>query len=337
MGGGVCGAIFNAAGVDRLQNACDALAPIKTGEAVITQGFNLPAKYIIHTAGPVYRGGSQGEETLLQEKRLAVLQWNMKAGGFLRRKAKFLSAFALTLLLVSLCACTDGRMPEAFSPPPTQPMQTEHSSESPDDTQLPLQQSEDSSDSQASVTPSGEVIVTFDYVKQSGSASNQYAIWVEDMDGNYINTLYATKWTAGGGFNSRPDSIASWVEKSGIASMSDYYVDAISGATPKASGSQSYTWNLKDINGDAVLPGEYKVFVEGTLRWKNYVLYTAVVTIGDVPEAVEADAEFVYEASDRQAALTSDSPENAMIGAVTVSFVPSANNSSPKRAIIVIG
>ena len=250
----------------------------------------------------------------------------VKAGDFLKRKYRFLSVVALTLLLFSLCACTNSRQNETSSQPPTPSPQTEHSSESPDDTQLPLQQSEDSSDSQAPVTPSGEVIVAFDYNKQSGSASNQYAIWVEDMDGNYINTLYATKWTADGGFNSRPDSIALWVEKSGIASMPDYYVDAISGATPKASGSQSYTWNLKNINGDAVLPGEYKVFVEGTLRWKNYVLYTAVVTIGDVPEAVEADAEFIYEASDRQAALTSDSPENAMIGAVTVSFIPYANN-----------
>jgi O-acetyl-ADP-ribose deacetylase (regulator of RNase III) len=66
MGGGVCGAIFNAAGAGKLQNACDTLAPIKTGEAVITQGFNLPAKYIIHSAGPVYRDGEHGEETLLR-------------------------------------------------------------------------------------------------------------------------------------------------------------------------------------------------------------------------------------------------------------------------------
>jgi len=54
MGGGVCGAIFRAAGPAVLQAACDKLAPIKTGEAVITPGFALPAKYIIHTAGPVY-------------------------------------------------------------------------------------------------------------------------------------------------------------------------------------------------------------------------------------------------------------------------------------------
>jgi O-acetyl-ADP-ribose deacetylase (regulator of RNase III) len=53
MGGGVCGAIFKAAGAGKLQAACDALAPIKTGDAIITPGFDLPAKYIIHTAGPV--------------------------------------------------------------------------------------------------------------------------------------------------------------------------------------------------------------------------------------------------------------------------------------------
>ncbi len=66
MGGGVCGAIFSAAGADSLQAACENLGPIKTGEAVITNGFKLPAKYIIHAAGPVYRDGKHGEEALLR-------------------------------------------------------------------------------------------------------------------------------------------------------------------------------------------------------------------------------------------------------------------------------
>ena len=52
MGGGVCGAIFKAAGKNELQSVCDKLAPIETGQAVITSAFNLPAEYIIHTAGP---------------------------------------------------------------------------------------------------------------------------------------------------------------------------------------------------------------------------------------------------------------------------------------------
>lgn len=54
MGGGACGAIFHAAGARELQAACDKLAPIQTGEAAITPGFALPAKYVIHAAGPVY-------------------------------------------------------------------------------------------------------------------------------------------------------------------------------------------------------------------------------------------------------------------------------------------
>lgn len=55
MGGGVCGAIFHAAGAAELQAACNKVAPIKTGGAAITPGFALKAKYVIHAAGPVYR------------------------------------------------------------------------------------------------------------------------------------------------------------------------------------------------------------------------------------------------------------------------------------------
>jgi O-acetyl-ADP-ribose deacetylase (regulator of RNase III) len=79
MGGGVCGAIFMAAGVRELQAACDKLAPIKTGEAVITPGFNLPAKYVIHAAGPIFhlQDRAQSEKLLwsayTNALRLAVI------------------------------------------------------------------------------------------------------------------------------------------------------------------------------------------------------------------------------------------------------------------------
>jgi len=66
MGGGVCGAIFSAAGAGQLQSACDRLAPVRTGEAAITPGFGLPARYVIHAVGPVYRDGLHGEEALLR-------------------------------------------------------------------------------------------------------------------------------------------------------------------------------------------------------------------------------------------------------------------------------
>lgn len=64
-GGGVCGAIFREAGSAELTKACKAIGSCKTGNAVITPGFKLPAKYIIHAVGPVWHGGNQNEPKLL--------------------------------------------------------------------------------------------------------------------------------------------------------------------------------------------------------------------------------------------------------------------------------
>jgi hypothetical protein len=141
------------------------------------------------------------------------------------------------------------------------------------------------------------------------------------MNGQLIKTLYATRYTANGGYKDRSDSIALWVEKSGLASMPKSEVDAISGATPKA-GNLSYTWDLTNAEGKVVSPGEYKFIIEGTLRWKNYVLYSGVIDIGGAAATVSADTEFHYEAVGNQAALSENSPENSMIGSVTASYFP---------------
>ena len=67
QGGGVCGAIFREAGAWKLQRACDQYGYCPTGSAVITPGFKLQAKYVIHAVGPMWQGGFQGEEKQLYD------------------------------------------------------------------------------------------------------------------------------------------------------------------------------------------------------------------------------------------------------------------------------
>ena len=79
-GSGVCGAIFRAAGHYKLQAACDAIGHCDTGSAVITSGFDLKAKYIIHAVGPVWSGGHNKEPQMLYGAYRRSLELAMENG-----------------------------------------------------------------------------------------------------------------------------------------------------------------------------------------------------------------------------------------------------------------
>lgn len=85
-GGGVDGAIHKAAG-RKLLFECMKLRGCKTGKAKITGGYNLPCKYVIHTVGPVWKGGHFGEEKLLRScyREALLLAKKMTARALLFR------------------------------------------------------------------------------------------------------------------------------------------------------------------------------------------------------------------------------------------------------------
>jgi O-acetyl-ADP-ribose deacetylase len=78
-GGGVCGAIHRAAGPELVQ-ACAAVAPCPTGQARLTLGFRLPARFVIHAVGPIWSGGHAGESALLASTYRSAMVLAKEAG-----------------------------------------------------------------------------------------------------------------------------------------------------------------------------------------------------------------------------------------------------------------
>jgi len=80
MGGGVCGAIFIAAGPRELQKECDEIMQCAVGQAVITDGYQLKARRIIHAVGPIWQGGENHEQELLRSAYMSAMRLAKEEG-----------------------------------------------------------------------------------------------------------------------------------------------------------------------------------------------------------------------------------------------------------------
>ena len=132
-----------------------------------------------------------------------------------------------------------------------------------------------------------EVVISFDYTRQNGPGSNQYAVWIEDSKGEVVKTLFVTSFTSKGrsrggepakrGYTFRPSCVPTWVQHAKAEKMSDTEVDAVTGATPKADGTQTFAWDFTNQQGKKVASGTYKVFVEATLINNSIITYQGEV------------------------------------------------------------
>lgn len=132
-----------------------------------------------------------------------------------------------------------------------------------------------------------ELEISFNYEKQPGPGSNQYAVWIEDAGGKVVKTLFVTSFTSKGrsrdgqkaerGYRFRPACVPNWVKAVDADSLSDGQMDAFTGATPASSGTQTFVWDFTDQNGKAVARGKYVFHVEATYFNEGQVLYTGEV------------------------------------------------------------
>ena len=133
--------------------------------------------------------------------------------------------------------------------------------------------------------------VSFNYQRQQGPGSNQYAVWIENEKGEVVKTLFVTSFTTKGrvrgneqpmrGYIKRPACVPTWVKAAKANDLSDQQLDAVTGATPQASGTQTFTWDFKDQQGKTVKKGTYRVFVEATLFNASTITYSGSFSTQD--------------------------------------------------------
>lgn len=137
---------------------------------------------------------------------------------------------------------------------------------------------------------------------QPRMASNQFALWIENMHGDYIATVFATDFTARGGYQHRALSLPQWRQTSNWDQIRPDYVDAVTMATP-ISGEHTAIWDCRDENGLLVAPGRYLYKMEGNIFWENRVVWTGEIGIFVPPGNSQAKPEYIPERAFRKGIL----------------------------------
>lgn len=136
-----------------------------------------------------------------------------------------------------------------------------------------------------------QVTISYNVQRIRINGSNQIALWIENDSAQLIRTLYASKFTAEGGFRKRPLSLNEWTRKADFENAKPKEVDAISGATQKA-GPVTLTWDGKDKNGKAVAKGKYIICMQGNIQDARMMFAKAEITVGGNKQEVKATITF---------------------------------------------
>jgi hypothetical protein len=151
---------------------------------------------------------------------------------------------------------------------------------------------------------SGKLDILISYERQSGPGSNQYAIWIENLEGELIKTIFVTSFTAQGGYVKRPACTPVWVEKAKPAELSNQQIDAFSGATPQ-SGNHIYTWDLTDNEGKSVKPGKYRFIIEVNIISKSMVVFKGIVDTEGEKSEIKTEPEYNTDETKNKGIITS--------------------------------
>jgi hypothetical protein len=128
--------------------------------------------------------------------------------------------------------------------------------------------------------PGKKVSITYTWSPIRAFGSNQLAVWIEDTRGNHIRTLFATRYTATGGYKKRPVALSEWTSKFNLKNASGAEVDAVSGATPEP-GVQTLVWNGTDQSGKVVPAGIYVVRMEANIKNADKMFFRGEIKTGD--------------------------------------------------------